>query len=592
MKKITNILLNIFIVFLIANPIWPFYKKLNYIFITTFLILSILSITYSDKKKIKIDKIDLLLILVPIFYLIPYITKNNLFSITDSIYYILLELSLTLTLLVLRRNINKNNSNSILVTICTTSCIYFFISYLYQIIPKQMMLLSIFNYFGDTYVNSIDRFYGMLDYCNTSALLFLISTFISILKLNEDKNNKNLFRITLLINFCAFLVTFSKMLTIAFAVVLIALIILNKFLKRKEFLIDLKIHLIALIIPSILFVRLHRLFLINLNFFYFIIAILFIIGMYIGVCKLLYFIDNKWQYSSILYLIITIVIITILTIKPVSTSLKINNISKNNKYIISDFIIEENKKYKIQFNVSGNMKDVSFQLCKLYLDELAPKEKVIKEIPSNKNNVFEFKTDNNFEYYFIKIINLNKNTNIKISNFNINNNEYLINTLLVPYQYIHQLDLIKYDKESVSHRFLYYKDALNIIKENKYIIGNGYNTFAYYALMGEFDYLENDPHSYLFQLWLDIGIYGIVYVLSLIIIGIYYMWQNRKEEDKVIWFCIFSLCMIVLPFDCIYANLYPKVLLILSFIMICDKKENFLTLDYLLKKIYNKSNKK
>ena len=591
MKKITNILLNIFIVFLIANPIWPFYKKLNYIFITTFLILSILSITYSNKKKIKIDKIDLLLILVPIFYLIPYITKNNLFSITDSIYYILLELSLTLTLLVLRRNINKNNSNTILVTICTTTCIYFFISYLYQIIPKQMMLLSIFNYFGDTYVNSIDRFYGMLDYCNTSALLFLISTFISILKLNEDKNNKNLFRITLLINFCAFLVTFSKMLTIAFTVVLIALIILNKFLKRKEFLMDLKIHLIALIIPSILFVRLHRLFLINLNFLYFIGAILFIIGMYIGVCKLLYFIDNKWQYSSILYLIITMVIITILTINPVSTSLKINNISKNNEYIISDFIIEKNKKYKIKFNVSGNMEDVSFQLCKLYLDEMAPKEKVIKEIDSNKNNIFEFKTDDNFEYYFIKVINLNKNTNIKISNFNINNNEYLINSLLVPYQYIHQLDLIKYDKESVSHRFLYYKNALNIIKENKYIIGSGYNTFAYYALMGEFNYLENDPHSYLFQLWLDIGIYGIVYVLGLIIMGIYYMWQNRKEEDKVIWFCIFSLCMIVLPFDCIYANLYPKVLLILSFIMICDK-ENFLILDYLYKKIYNKSNKK
>ena len=38
MKKITNILLNIFIVFLIANPIWPFYKKLNYKFNTIFLI--------------------------------------------------------------------------------------------------------------------------------------------------------------------------------------------------------------------------------------------------------------------------------------------------------------------------------------------------------------------------------------------------------------------------------------------------------------------------------------------------------------------------------------------------------------------------
>lgn len=187
---------------------------------------------------------------------------------------------------------------------------------------------------------------------------------------------------------------------------------------------------------------------------------------------------------------------------------------------------------------------------------------------NKKHYEFRFVTEDDFEYYWLKLVDIDKDSNFKISNFKINGEDYIINSLFVPYQYVHQLELTKYDKESVSHRFDYYRDAFDIIKDNHYLFGSGYGTFTYYAMQGNYDYLENDPHSYFFQLWLDVGIYGVIYVLGLIVLGIYYMWKYRKKKNKVIWFCIFSLCMIILPFDCVYSTMYLKVYLMLSFVMI------------------------
>lgn len=83
-------------------------------------------------------------------------------------------------------------------------------------------------------------------------------------------------------------------------------------------------------------------------------------------------------------------------------------------------------------------------------------------------------------------------------------------------------------------------------------------------------YLESDPHSYLFQLLLDTGLYGGMYIILFIIIGIYNMLKKVNNNNLIIWFCIFSSCMIVLPFDSIYSILYLKVILMIAFIMICD----------------------
>ncbi len=569
MKKLIDILFKTFLVFLIVSAIWPFYQKINYLFIGLFLILSIVIIIF-DHTKIKLDIVDFLLGLLPLSYLIPHIVHNNVFDISLCIYYILLELAITMPILILRRNMNEKRANDILLTIATVGCIYFFISFLYPLIPKKLAILGIYSHFGDTYINSIDRFYGTLTYCNASALLFVISTFVSLFKINEEKENKNLFRIMLFINFSGFLSTFSKMLSIAFTLVLITLIIIKIIMKKKEFLSTIKNSFISVIIPSLLFVRLFRTYLINLNLLYFMIMLSILILLYICTCKLLEYLDTKWKYSSYTYLAIIATIIIALTIKPVGIPLKINNVYKTNASIISDFILEENKDYEITWDTEGKKDNVSFELYKLYVSDYIPKVELIKKIKASKTNRIKFKTEKDFEYYFIRVNNLKPKTNLKISNLKINNQTYIINSLLIPYQYIHQIDLTKYDKESVTDRFQYYKDSIEIIKNNKSLIGEGNSTFRYYSSKKIFNHLTQDPHSYIFQLWLDVGIYGLIYVIGLIIIGIVNMLKNRYMEEKHIWFCLFCSCMIVLPFDAIFSFAYTKILLMLSFVMVCE----------------------
>ncbi len=567
--KLINCLFYTLLVFLSINLIWSSSKILNNIFTILFLLLSIIIIIY-DIKKIKLDKIDIILILLPIFYLIPIIFKKNVNPVSLNIYKVSLEFSITLTLIVLRKHLSKEKVNSLLMTILTSSSISFFISFIYRKYSKSMIVMGINSYFGDTYLNSIDRFYGTLNYCNATALLFCIAIFISLYKINEEKQNRNIYMIFLFINFAGFLYTFSKMLTITFiivlAVLLIYLLIRKKYINYKIIV----LNILALVFPTLLSISAYRNFLINSNLTLFIFKLIILIIIYIALYNIYNYITKKFKYSLSIIFLLTTSIITFTTINPINIPLKINNVTQNNEYIISDFLLEKNKNYKIEFDMTGNDGGVKFELCKLYLDELIPTEAKIKAIDSNKNNIFEFLTDDNFEYYYLKVTNINKNTNITISNLTINNKSYPINTLIVPYQYIHQLDLLKYDKESVESRINYYKDSIKILKNNGFIIGHGVYSFDYYVRKMNVSYLESDPHSYLFQLLLDTGLYGGIYIILFIIIGIYNMLKKVNNNNLIIWFCIFSSCMIVLPFDSIYSILYLKVILMIAFIMICD----------------------
>lgn len=566
--KCIKLLFYLLLIFIVINPIWPNYNTFNYLFIGAFLVLDILIILFTGIRKIKIDKVDLLLGLLPLFYLLPFVLNNNVFKFSLICYFILYEISLTLCILILKRNMNKKMINDLLVIICYSGFLYFIISLSYVAVPSFFKLFKISNYFGDTYINSIDRLYGMLDYCNSSALFFSIGTFISLFKIYENKDDDGMFLVTFFTNFCGFLITFSKMVSIAFILVLIVLIVLQFFMKRKKFLILVKELFCSIIIPVFLFVRLLRYYLINRNIIVFFILFILINCLFFIIYKVLGILDNKFKYSSLIILGILLVVSFVLVIKPISVSLLVSNVSYVDDYIVTDFILDKNTEYVVSFDVEGDSGDTYFEIGLLYVDELIPNGESVIKMRNKKHYEFRFVTEDDFEYYWLKLVDIDKDANFKISNFKINGEDYIINSLFVPYQYVHQLELTKYDKESVSHRFDYYCDAFDIIKDNHYVFGSGYGTFAYYAMQGNYDYLENDPHSYFFQLWLDVGIYGVIYVLGLIVLGIYYMWKYRKKKNKVIWFCIFSLCMIILPFDCVYSTMYLKVYLMLSFVMI------------------------
>ncbi|MGN1372351.1 MAG: hypothetical protein ACI4XM_08785 [Candidatus Coprovivens sp.] len=571
MKKLVQILFYLFYLFLILTPIWPKMEEFTIFFFIAFIIIDLLILWKCDKSKIKIDIVDILIILLPLSYFVPYILHKNVFPFQSAVFSIFNELLFTITIIILRRFITKNRINEIIMVMLTASTIYFFISFLYLVLPKRMMLLGIFSYFGDTYLNSIDRFYGTLDYCNASALLFVISIFIACFKLSSDKNNRIIYLFLLFVNGLGFLFTFSKMLSIAFLIVSFVLLLYLYLSKKKQMFSIIISSLFAFILPGLLMVSFYRNFLINLNFLVFITLLLICFVIFCILQKTFYLV-YKWKniifYSfSLLFLCFIIYF----SCYPVSIPLYVRNVVLDNEFILSDFILENDSYYEITIDMSSySNSNVNFSLCKLYLSSLYPREEIIETIDLGEPLRFSFWAQDDAEYYYIKVSNIDSSTSLKINSLQINGNDYLINSLFVPYAFVHQIDLIKYDKESVSHRIWYYQDSLKILKKNGFIVGQGVNTFKYYSLLDRSRYLELDPHSYLFQLWLDVGVYGVIYIFLLAVIGIYYMWKNRKRYYIIPWFCIFSVCMIVLPFDIIFSLLFFKVLLVLSFILVID----------------------
>lgn len=573
MKKLVRILFSLFFLFLILTPIWPRMEEMKIFFSVLFVLFDILILWKCDKQKIKIDFLDVFLLLLPFFYLLPYLLKKNVFSLQESAFSIFYEFVLTFTLLILRRFFTKERISEILTILLTVSTIYFFVSFAYQAWPKSMMLLGVFSYFGDTYLNSIARFYGTLDYCNASALLFAISMFIAIFKLREDEENTYVFQFLFFVNGLGFLFTFSKMVTIAFLLVFLVLVVYLFLRKKKKMLMIAMTNVGAFALPSLLMVNFYRSFLIHLQFFVFLFLLVLCFVLFCFLQKFFSFLYQKKKVVFYLLMIMSFGFICFFTYHPVSTSLIVRGAASENEFILTDFILEEGKTYEISLDVSSEESSgVEFSLCKLYLSSLYPTEEVIATLKEEDVLRFSFQAEENAEYYYIKVSQISPSTSLQIHSLQINEEEYLINSFLVPYAYVHQLDLVKYDQESVSHRMWYYLDSFQILKEHGFLLGQGKDTFRYYASSYDYSYLEVDPHSYFFQLWLDVGLYGVIYVLLLTFLGIYFMWLHRKGNKVIVWFCIFSLCMIVLPFDCIYSILYFKVLLLLSFLLIHDIK--------------------
>ena len=573
MKKIEDKLYKAFLIFLIIRSAIPFYNSVNNVLSTVLIILSVLTmikLKLDREKHKKIDFIDIILVLIPILYTVIYITGNNLLMTKYLGNKLLLEYGATLSLLTLRRFINKEQKENILKFLCISAIIIFFSSFLLQFHDTQMAWTGVVGRFGDQYRNSIDRLYGTFDYCNATAYYFVTCFFIALCNLMLNKKHTTFYQITLFICFIGFLITFSKMLTIVFSVILIALVIINLINKRKDCINEIITNLAALSIPAILFVTEIRNILINSNTLKLFQILITFYVLYIIILEKLKNINKKWKYTSMAFLIIFISIFCYLLQNPIYKKLHIKDVEKNNDYILTEFFPRENSNVTIDFTVEGNYQDVKYNIWQLKVEDQYQKYKLISKGKLKEKNKINISTDEDYEYYYIELKNINKKSNLTVGTIKINNEKYYVNTFLVPYQYTKQLDLSKYDVESVTSRFRYYKYSMDILSERKSILGGGYKTYSYYLLNGRIDDIEANPHSTFFNLWLEVGIYGAIYYILLAIIGIIYMLKNYKSSSKVVWFCIFCVSMMIFPFDYVMDEIMCRLLLMLSFIQIKD----------------------
>lgn len=588
MNKLKRIQYILIIMLLFILSIWP-YKITYHLILCSILLFFNIVIYFKEKSKYKIDKLDIILILYPIINLLIVIFNLNVDTTKNNLISIYIEFSLITSALVYKRD--QNNSLPLFIEIITT--IYFILGISTIAFKNDLLLLGISSYFGDTYINSIDRFYGSLNYPNATSLLGLLGIISSIYMINSDKENKYLHITTLFISTLLYLYVFSKMISIDLIITLILYIVYLTIYDKKQ-ISNIISLIVSLIIPCLISISLFRYYLINHNILLFIICLISLNTIVIILYKILLSL-NKYVKSVIITSILIIVIV--LTLKPINKPLKINHVKDNNSYYLIDFYLDKNSEYDIELNYQNNNNE-EFYLVMYYLNGLTPTSKIVGKI----DNKIHIKTGNDFEYYMIYIDNINKYTNITINNLIINNNKYYFDYKLIPFQLIHQLDLLKYDQESVSHRFWYYKDCLKYIKENKYLIGRGTNSFKYYSKNNN-KYLEKTPHSYILNIWLESGIYGLILYIFIIIYSLSNIILYRKDKENIIYSLLFISLMMFSAFDATFDKAFFRLLMYLLLVKISNyknKKNNnvmfisssggHFTELLKLKKIYNKYN--
>ncbi|THF80857.1 O-antigen ligase family protein [Cohnella fermenti] len=97
----------------------------------------------------------------------------------------------------------------------------------------------------------------------------------------------------------------------------------------------------------------------------------------------------------------------------------------------------------------------------------------------------------------------------------------LLNSIL-PDQISDRFNNFSFNTHSVLERYTFYKDAITIWQENKWLGGGGGTWEALYDHVQSYPYMSSQPHSYIVELFLDTGIIGLVIIVG----GVLYLIGN------------------------------------------------------------------
>ena len=496
------------------------------------LLLNITAIIYIIKdniienKKIKLSKIDILVIIICLSNFIPLIT-NSYIRLIDTTEYILRYISV-LNVYFLTKKMTKEDKNlSILINI------FIVISVIMILFGIDIMTYNIgeefYSFLGTPKVD-IDnkiRMVSLYKYANTFAILLTATLIMSLEKYieTENKNKKSIYGISIFLHIFAIIMTYSRLTWIITFIILVTYIILKKE-KRKQ--------AIQILLTTI----------INAILFYFIFTnsitngTLYIIPIFLLLQMVLELIIIKSiphiNFKKILYVILIILSIGIIgnTIL-MSNDLELFNNENAKKSIRKQNIkVETNSNYILEVDLEAKAQVAnSFSIVVKQLDE---KENNIEEHEIFFGNFegtqkLEFKTQQDTKNISIifKGIEVANNTELKIKNVRLNGKEIRINYGIIPIEFINRLTKIEIDTSSVLDRIDYYKEAFRISKDNL-LFGQGGNVWKYKKSSNISGISE---HSYILQLLLQNGIIAVVSYCILIFILAKHLYKYLKNEN-------------------------------------------------------------
>ncbi len=524
-----------------------------------------------NKNEIKNDKnvdvINILLFLLPVFYILPIILKNYT-NLKESIFEAVRYLDLFFIYNIVKNSENKKIYEISIIILSFILCLFGFDGLAQE---KMAGVLKKINS-GYLSLNNLNRMSSTIQYANTFALFCLIS--IIILKLqfknyiNKEKNRDNFFynlKIALLkyLNFifisCLLLSESRYTIAILILFYFINFIIENKNeiknkLKNydKKEILNFSFNIIYIIlfvamIENFMYKNKEMIYIIVLGFSIFYIGFLIFYHYYlekkIVVCynkiKMLNKnLVNKSKYFKYLPVCFTLVfIILFCSVIFAKTDIYLDMSSKQNYILRTYYNVNTKSGESVENTIDIKIKELEVDTrFKVEVNKLK-KDGTTQNVATYyyyTNPSSRYLLKENFEDDVIGVnikISIQKGS-LNVENININGKEKAYNYLFLPNDLIDRLSQNLHRNQSENERFSFIADAFKIITLNKtnFIFGVGGEGFKnLYPTYRTYMYNSTEVHSSIVQIFLESGVLGFI---TFLLIMFYSLKELLKSKNR------------------------------------------------------------
>lgn len=200
--------------------------------------------------------------------------------------------------------------------------------------------------------------------------------------------------------------------------------------------------------------------------------------------------------------------------------------------------IESNKEYELEFDMQTqtdktyDVFEVSIVEVNRYFAENYLANFTLGNFTGTKT--LQIQTGEQVDHIEIRIKN-SLNKKITINEFRIDDKPYILEYKIIPEPLVRIFTTFNFKNSSVWQRVDYWKDGIDIIKDN-WLIGAGGNTWrTLYGQTQDYLYYAKEAHCYILEIWMSFGIVGILSYLFIIAITIQNaieVLKKSKQEDK------------------------------------------------------------
>lgn len=507
---------NIDIINIVINIVAIFYIGFSYI---------------KNKENMKLNKIDICVILIALSTFIPLIS-NKYLRLRDTIYFIIKYISMLNLYFIVKKYVKEDKKR---IKIITNTVII--MSIILIIFGMDLLTSSVFEKIYEFFKMSVvydESTYSMsslFKYPNAFAMFINFTLFLALgsyLNETENKKLKIAYGMCIFFQMFAVLTSYSRM-SLMFQ---IGLIIVFWFLakeKRKE------IFKLAVIseISAFIFFMLFTKFRFSGNYFIIILCLIFVaILNYLLLFKIK--INNKKTLLIAIPIIAFVVIVAIIILSP-KTLVLFNGVNAKDSFRKQNIEVEPNSNYCVQIDLKS-ISDVEKNFV-IYIKETDVTEKISEETFIELDNFdgikeFNIKTQDftkNISIIF-RCYNLSENTEMEIRNVFVNGKKINVHYGLIPVEFVNKLQKIGVKSTSVQARIDYIQEALEIASTNL-LFGYGGNAWRFYPKTLE---IEDSiaEHSYPMQILVQFGIFGLMAYIILIIFLAIKVFKYLKTKDK------------------------------------------------------------